>query len=288
MPHPDVSRRPRRTALAGGVGALLLLTAPAGAVLGEEVALTCEAASGTVAGLDVILDPACEAVEGVGAPVEEAVAPVVDAVPSEVTAPVGEILAPVAEILAPVAEVVPAPVADALPAPEAAPEGGGSGTPEPPSGGEASSGDAAAPPASSDGEAAVAAAGKEPVEVSEPRGPAAQGRVTGPTIQPTVPGSNTAGIASQSGLTLQPFEATPLVSIPTVLDQPMVAGSPVTMSSPVAAVAAGALDFAGDLVLPQTSGQAFLLTTVGLGLVAATGTTLRRRFGGTTTLDVEI
>lgn len=279
MPHPDITRRPRPAAIVGAVGALLLVAGPAGAVLGtlgDATAQVCDAASGTVASLDAVLAPTCDAADQVVGAAAEALAPVTEAVP------VDAVLAPVEEALAPIGEAAPAPVGDVL--------GGGD-----PDGGQEAPADGGAPaPAAGDGaepaqgEGQVAAAGKDPVEVTEPQGPAAQGRVTGPTIQPTVPGANIAGIASQSGLTLQPYEAMPMVSIPTVLDQPMVAGAPVTTSSPVAAVAAGALDFAGDVVLPQTSGQAFLLTAVGLGLVTATGTTLRRRFGGTTTLDVEI
>jgi hypothetical protein len=95
-------------------------------------------------------------------------------------------------------------------------------------------------------------------------------------------GSNIAGVRSQNGVTLQPFDA-PLVSVPMDFEAPLVAGVPVTTASPTAALASQVVNFAGEAVLPQTTGAAGWVTATGLGMVAAAAITIRRR---TTTLTV--
>ncbi len=278
MAHPFITAHPRLIAAVGLTGALLLPAAPVVALGGVE-------------GPSAATDPVCDTVAGL----EEVCTLVEDATQGVVgaTAPV---LDSVVDAAAPVVQVLPAPAADVVDtvvggasgdtgeqAPPATPQGSGSGSGSGSSGQPATSG--------ADGDTKVEAAGKGPVEVMEPQAPAADGRVAGgPTIQPldvSAVGRNIPGIRSQNGVTLQPFDM-PLVSVPMAFEAPQIAGVPVTTSSPVSALAMEAVSFAGDAVLPQTTGAAGWVTATGLGMLAGAGVLVRRRAAAltVTTLDV--
>jgi hypothetical protein len=278
MAHPLLPTR--RTAALAGLGLAAALALPAGPVTaltgaGEatdpvgEVCTELLVAEGLCELVGSTLDATAAAAAAAAAPVTDAAAPVVDAVAPVVEA-VGEILPPAA------GEVLPPAVGDVVPV--GTPQGSGGSGAVGSTGGSPVTGSEQAEPTK------VEAAGKGAEEVAEPQAPPAEdGRIAGgPTIQPldaSAIGANIAGVRSQNGVNLQPYDA-PLVSIP--MDAPQVAGAPITTASPIAAVAADAIAFAGSAVLPHTTGAAAWVTASGLGLLAGTGVLWRRRFA---TLD---
>ncbi len=270
MAHPILTRTTRTVATAAIAGATLLLPF-AGAqaqLLDGSVEESDRCATGVA---EELVEAACEAVDAV---VGEVVAPVVEGA-VEALAPVTDaagITAPVQDLAEVVTGEEEAPVeqAPAAPAPNqpASPAAGGSTAQEPE-------------------EAKVAAAGKAPTEVTEPQAPAADGRIaTAPTIQPADLGSNIAGVRSESGLTLQPYEA-PMVSVPLAADMPEIALPPTTTATPIVEAAAEIVRFTGETMLPQTTGAAVWVTATGLGLLGAAGYVTRRRLDTltATTLD---
>lgn len=290
MAHPLIrpSARSRTVVLAGLAGVLVLGTTPAAAAIPHltgTVEDLCATPEAPAAPLAPVVDPACEVAADAVGEVEGVAEATAAVVPDAVTAPVEAVAAPVIELL-------PAVVADAVPPPaeEPAPEAPVAPADEEdaPADEEDAPAAVAAEPSPATGavvptgptEVKVEAAGKSPEEIMEPQAPAADGRVVGaPTLQQTdlgALGGNIAAIASQSGLTLQPYDS-PMVSTPTQMDVPRVAGAPMTTASPVAAIAAEAMTLAGDTVLPQTSGQAAMVTMTGVALVMAAGYGLRRR-----------
>ncbi|WP_370324551.1 hypothetical protein [Euzebya sp.] len=296
MAHPLLS--PSRRGVLMGLGLAGALLVPAGPAAGQGLVDTltgtvdqaCEDLTAAVAALT----PGCEAVGAVTEGAADALAPV-EAVAAPVTEPVAEVVesagetagavtdavtdaaAPVTEPVSDAVDAVTEPVAEEAPADpvgDAGPPPAGEPAAEPGS-------DPAPSPVAADDDVAVGAAGRQPTEVTEPRGPAAGvGRgAGGPRISPGAYGVNAPGIASDSGLTLQPYDE-PLVSVPVDVDAPQVAGAPVTTSSPVAAMASELVSFAGDAVLPYRNPATAWVTAAGLGLLGVAGFTLRRRLEG--------
>lgn len=280
MAHPLLTTNRSRALAAMGIAGALAL--PAGPVLAlsttvdqvaDEVIEICDG----VLTADGVCEPVQETVEtttDAAGPVVEAADPVVGAADEVVPPPIIEPSEAVAT------------VTDALPLGGDPSTGGGSGVPGSSGSGSTSEGSASS---TSSEPGKVEAAGKGATEVSEPQAPpSADGRIAGgPTIQPldaAALGSNMNGVRSQSGVTLQDYDA-PLVSMP--MDAPQVAGAPITTASPVAAMATEAVAFAGSAVLPHTTGAAAWVTATGLGLLAGTGVLWRRRLStlDATTLD---
>ena len=278
MAHPLLpTHRSRALATLGLAGALVLPAAPALALttvtgqVADEAATVCTEALAATGVCQLVDETVAPPVEAATEAATEALAPVVDA-----TAPlVDAVTEAVPPVVIPPGEVLPPSGDDPAPT-----------TPDPVPGSPSSTGAATT---TEPEPTKVQAAGKGPEEVSEPQAPpAADGRIAGgPTIQPLDSaslGSNMAGVRSQNGVTLQDYDA-PLVSIP--MDAPQIAGAPITTASPVAAMAAEAISFAGSAVLPHTTGAAAWVTASGLGLLAGTGVVWRRRLDtlGVDTLD---
>ncbi|MGI9015697.1 MAG: hypothetical protein ACR2HR_01090 [Euzebya sp.] len=269
MAHPLItSSKCKALAAASVTGALLLLPAlPAVGLSGvaEIVPQTlpaCDEMAVDVVDVVDVVGETCEPVQDGVQTVTETVAPVVDTAT--------DLVMPVVEEAAS-AEVVPPGEGEA---------------PEEPVTPLEDTQDSAAQPTQGGGDAGgeVKAAGTGPVEVLEPKAPAADdGRIaTSPGLQPTDLaglGPNIPGINSRSDLTLQPYDS-PLVSIPMQFQATELAGAPVTTSSPVAALAAEAVSFAGDAVLPYASGVAGWVAVAGLSLAVGSVYALRRRDNG--------
>lgn len=263
MTHPILSRTSRTVATATIAGATLLL--PLGAaqaqLLGGDVEAPVEVCE--VTAVVEALDEACAAVDELLDEALGAVTDQVEAVAAPVTDAVVGAVAPVTDAVG--VELLPADEGPAEPVP--APATGNGDTAE----------EAAPAAPAAEEPVKVQAAGKAPTEVTEPEAPAADGRVAGtPTIQPADLGANIAGVRSQNGLTLQPYQP-PMVSVPVAQEAPQVAVPPSTTATPIVEAAADMVRFTGDALLPHTSGAAAWVTATGLGLLGAAGYAARRR-----------
>lgn len=318
MAHPLLpSRTPRRLALLGVAGALLLPASPAlgltGSGVGDTVGDSFVTAPGDTAlgdtalghtvttvcdaPVDQLPEPICPDEPAPEAPsedgpqdtpvveestqmMEETLAPVIQQAPE----PVSDIATAVADVLAPEEDGEPTP-------------SGTSVTPEDQSATSTNgSEDAPAPPAGVTGprRGEVAAAGTTPEEIFEPGSTATTpladtGKdltASAPTIQPAgvkVSGSNMANLSSQ---TAAPLVSTPQVSPPVDYQAPLVADTPMAGTEPFSFLTDSVVSFAGQAVLPYTSGSLGWITVAGLTLAAGAAYTLRRRLDGSHDLVV--
>lgn len=262
MAHPMI----RKLAVAGALGAMALPIPGIASGLGVEPAV------------EPLTAEQCELLDAVAlastpeCPVPEPAAELVDTAATVVTDGIDQVAGFV--------ETLPAlelpPLGGDAPAPEpapAAPAGGDGTSSPPPVQATAPSGDSQAAAAQS---TEYGAAGKDPVEVLEPAGPASDGRVETSTLDPTAVGTNIPGIHSESSLTLQPFEAPVVAPGPAVFHAPVVAPDPATATSPIKA--AEVFEWAGEALVGTVAHDTGWLWALAIGVTAVGSLGLRRRY----------